>query len=84
MGMAKLSFFGLVSLNLGWNWTKKKVFASWAVVRNFRIIAALVIFLAVFNFAVYLMRQNAAFVENRKRDSVDNSGKFALLNETIY
>jgi len=82
MGMAKFSIFGLVSLNLGWNWTKKKVFASWAFVRNFKIITTLAIFLAVFNLAaLYFINQNAITIEKHKRDSGDINGKHNYITE---
>jgi len=69
--MAKFEFLGLVSLDLGLNWTKRKVVASWAVVRNLKIVT-LVICLGLFNLAaLYLFSQNNVIVENHKRDSGD-------------
>lgn len=66
--MAKIEFLGLVSLDLGWNWTKRKLVASWSVVRNLKIVA-LLICIGFFNVAaLYFFSQNAATVENHKRD----------------
>ena len=68
-GMPKFSFLGLVYLELGLNWAKRKVVASWTFGRNLKIVT-LVTFLGVLNLAVlYYFSQNTAVIENHKRDS---------------